>query len=135
MFFRLYLLAVPSLLLLIQPGIYAPGTDYGWVGQGSVEYEVCLTHLHMASTGNRSQDLLILSPTLYPNGPHAPTNSHSWNAPSAHTKYTLTKAIVCENIRFVYVNYIHTIPIVTGSSAVKDYMLAYMCGGRSRRMK
>ena len=27
--------------------------------QGSVEYEVCPTLLHMASTGNQTQDLLI----------------------------------------------------------------------------
>ena len=45
--------AYGSLQLLIQPWICALGTHYGWVDQGSVEYEVCLTPLHMASTGNR----------------------------------------------------------------------------------
>ena len=30
----------------------APGTHYGWMNRGSVEYEVCLTLLHMANTGN-----------------------------------------------------------------------------------
>ena len=49
-------------------GSVAPGTHYSWVDQGSVEYEVCLTLLHMTSTGNRTPDLLILSPTLYPLG-------------------------------------------------------------------
>ena len=52
-----------SLQLLIQPWICAPSTHYGWVNQGSVEYEVCPTLLHMASTGNRTQDILNLSPT------------------------------------------------------------------------
>ena len=74
-FFRLHLpLAVGaygSLQLLIQPWICAPGTHYGWVDRGSVEYEVCLTLLHMASTGNRTPDLLILSPMPYPLG-HMP---------------------------------------------------------------
>ena len=57
-----------SLQLLIQPWICAPGTHYGWVDRGSVEYEVYPTLLHMASTGNRTPDLLILSPTPYPLG-------------------------------------------------------------------
>ena len=77
MFFRLYLSwqwAHSSLQLLIQPWICAPGTHYGWVDQGSVEYEVCLTFLHMASTGNRTPDLLILSLTPYPLG-HAKFHS------------------------------------------------------------
>ena len=61
MFSRLYnyLLwqwAHSSLQLLIQPWVCAPGTHYGCVGQGSVEYEVCLTFLHMASSGNRTPD-------------------------------------------------------------------------------
>ena len=60
--------AYGSLQLLIQPWICAPGTHYGWVDQGSVEYEVCPTLLHMASTSNRTPDLLILSPTPYPLG-------------------------------------------------------------------
>ena len=60
--------AYGSLQLLIQPWICAPGTHYGWVDRGSVEYEVCPTLLHMASTGNRTPDLLILSPTPYPLG-------------------------------------------------------------------
>ena len=45
-----------NLQLLIQPWICGPGTHYVWVGQGSVEYDVCLTLLHMASTGNRTTD-------------------------------------------------------------------------------
>ena len=68
MFFRLYLpwqREHSSLQLLIQPWICAPGTHYGW-DRGSVEYEVCPTLQHVASTGNRTPDLLILSPMLYP---------------------------------------------------------------------
>ena len=55
LFFRLYLppgrgrLRQPA---TIDPWICAPGTHYGWVDRGSVEYEVCPTLLHMASTGN-----------------------------------------------------------------------------------
>ena len=48
--------------------ICAPGTHYGYVNQGSLEYEVCPTLLHMASTENRTPDLLILSPMPYPFG-------------------------------------------------------------------
>ena len=70
-----------SLQLLIQPWICAPGTPYGWVDRGSVEYEVCLTLLHMTSTGNRTPDLLILNPTPYPFGYMLPqyteTSSHT----------------------------------------------------------
>ena len=47
-----------SLQLLIQPWICAPGTHYGWVNQGSMEYKVCLTLLHVVSTGNQTPDLL-----------------------------------------------------------------------------
>ena len=71
MFFRLYLpwlWAHSSLQLLIQPWICALGTHYGWVDRGSEEYEVCPTLLHMASTGNRTPDIPILSPTPYPLG-------------------------------------------------------------------
>ena len=57
-----------SLQLLIQPWICAPGSHYGWVDRGSVGYEVCPTLLHIASNGNRTPDLLILSPTPYPLG-------------------------------------------------------------------
>ena len=57
-----------SLQLLIKPWVCAPGTHYGWVDQGSVEYKVCSTLLHMTSTGNRTKDLLILSPMPYPLG-------------------------------------------------------------------
>ena len=57
-----------SLQLSIQPWICAPGTHYGWVDRGSVEYEVCPTLLRMASSGNRTRDHLILSPMLYPLG-------------------------------------------------------------------
>ena len=57
-----------SLQLLIQPWLCEPGTHYGWVNQGSVEYKVCPTLVHMASTGNRNPDLLILSPMPCPLG-------------------------------------------------------------------
>ena len=57
-----------SLQLLIQPWICALGTHFGWVDGGSVEFEVCQTLRHMASNGNRTPDLLILSPMLYPLG-------------------------------------------------------------------
>ena len=43
-----------------------PSVDQVW--SGSVEHEVCSTILHMASTGNRTPDLLILSPMAYPRG-------------------------------------------------------------------
>ena len=62
-----------SLQLLIQPLICAPGTHYGWVDQGCVEYKVFPTLLHIASSGNRTLDLLILSLMPYlSTGPHAP---------------------------------------------------------------
>ena len=57
-----------SLRLMIQTLTCAPGTHYPWMDRGSVEYEVCLTLLHMASTGNRAPDLLLLDPTPYPRG-------------------------------------------------------------------
>ena len=38
---------------------------FGWVDQGSVEYEVCLTLLYMTSTENWTLDRLILSPPPY----------------------------------------------------------------------
>ena len=60
--------AYGSLQLSIQPWICAPGTHYRSVDRGSVEYEVCPTILHMASTGIRTRDLLILSPTPNPLG-------------------------------------------------------------------
>ena len=44
------------------------GIHFGWVNQGSVEYEVWPKLLHMASTGNQTPDLLIGSPTQYPLG-------------------------------------------------------------------
>ena len=55
--------------------------------QGSVEYEVCPTLLHMASTGNRTSDLLILSNVLS-TWPHAPLLSpllspHCFPVPSS----------------------------------------------------
>ena len=57
MFFRIYLPlqwahSSLQLVLLIQPWICAPGTDYSWADRGSVEYELCPTLLHMASSGN-----------------------------------------------------------------------------------
>ena len=66
--------AYSSLQLSIQPWICAPGTHYGWVDRGSVEYEVCPTLLHVASTGKRTPDLLILSPMPYPLGHMLPTD-------------------------------------------------------------
>ena len=54
-----------------------PGTHYCWVGRGSMEWEVCPTLLHMANSGNRAPDLLILSPTPYPLG-------HMWQFISFH---------------------------------------------------
>ena len=62
-----------SLQLLIQPWFCASGTHFGWVDRGSVEY-VCPTLLHMTSTGNRTPDPLILSPT--PCLVHLATCSH-----------------------------------------------------------
>ena len=53
-----------NLQLLIQPWICAPGTHYGWVDLGSVEY-ICPTLLHMASTGKRNPNPVILSPMPY----------------------------------------------------------------------
>ena len=50
-----------SLQILIHPWICAPGTHYGWVGRGNVEYKVCPILVNMTSTGNRTQDL----PTSY----------------------------------------------------------------------
>ena len=59
-----------NLQLLIRSWICAPGrpTHYGWVDRGSVEYKVCPTLLHMARSGNRTPDLLILSPVPCPRG-------------------------------------------------------------------
>ena len=78
LFFRLYLphssgrLRQPAPQLSVHPWICAPGTHYGWVDRGSVEYKVCLTLLHMASTGNRTPDPLILSTMPYPLGQMLP---------------------------------------------------------------
>ena len=41
-----------------------PGIHHCWVGRGSMEWEVCPTH--MTSSGNQSPDPLILSLTPYP---------------------------------------------------------------------
>ena len=54
--------------LLIQLWICAPGTHYGWVDQGSVEYEVYPTPLHMTNTKNLPSDLLTFSLMSYPLG-------------------------------------------------------------------
>ena len=62
-----------SLQLLIQPWICAPGTHYGWVDRGSVEYEVCPTLLHMASTENRNPRPSDFESNALSTGPHAPT--------------------------------------------------------------
>ena len=66
-----------SLQLLIQPWICAPGTHYAWVDRSSVEYEVYPTLLHMATTGNRTSDLLILSPTPYQLGHMLPVTHNA----------------------------------------------------------
>ena len=74
-FFRLYLpwqCAHSSLQLAFQPWICVPGTHYGWVDQGSVEYEVCLTLLHRAGIGNRTPDLLIFESNALSTWPYAP---------------------------------------------------------------
>ena len=63
-----------SLQLLIQPSICTPSTHYGWVDPGNMEYEVCQTLLHMASTWNWTPDLLILSSNTLSTRPHALTN-------------------------------------------------------------
>ena len=80
MFFRIYLpwqWAHSSLQLVIQPWICAPGTHHSWVDWGSVEYEICLTLLHMVSTRNRTPDLLILSSNTLSSWRHAPINTAS----------------------------------------------------------
>ena len=63
-----------SLQLLIQPLICAPGTHYGWVDRGSVEYEAYPTLLHMASTGNWTPGFLILRLAPYPLGHMLPSD-------------------------------------------------------------
>ena len=50
--------------LLIHPWICAPGTYYGWVYQCSMECKVCLTPLHLTSTGNLT--LIFWSWNLFP---------------------------------------------------------------------
>lgn len=49
-----------------------PGTHLSWVARSSTE-EVCLTLLHMSSSGNWTLDTWILRRTAYPLG-HAPIN-------------------------------------------------------------
>ena len=46
--------------------------------QGSVEYQVFLTLVHMTSTENRAPDLLILSPVPYPVGHLLPVAYCNW---------------------------------------------------------
>ena len=59
--------------------LYLP--NISWVDQGSVEHEVCPTLLHMTSTGIRTLDLLILSPTPYPLGHMLPKcHSHLYHS-------------------------------------------------------
>ena len=81
-----------SLQLLIPPCICAQGTHYSWVNQGSahVQYKVCMT-TYMASTGNRTQDLLILSPMSYHQG-HVEANLSDFNCDNC-VKKTLTQKI------------------------------------------
>ena len=38
---------------------FPPGTHHCWLGRGSMEWEVCLTLLHMTSSGNWTPDLLM----------------------------------------------------------------------------
>ena len=76
-----------SLQLLVQPWTCAPGMYYGLMNRGNVEYEVCPTLLHMASTGNRMPDLLILSPMPYLLGHMLPTIA-SCNDVSVSVNYT-----------------------------------------------
>ena len=72
-----------SLQLLIQPWICTPGTHYGWVDQGSVEYDVCTdtsTHgQHWESNPTPSD----LESNALSTGPHAPMCNHlgllGWN--------------------------------------------------------
>ena len=80
--------------------ICAPTTHYGLVDQGSVEYKVCRTLLHMTSTGNRTPDLLLLSLTLYPLGnmlptipPVIPEQSLIIMSPLAFLWHTLSRAV------------------------------------------
>ena len=73
-----------SLQLLIQTWICVPGTHYGWVDQGSVEYEAYPSPLHMANTGNRTPDLLMLSPMPYPRGHMLPCTPR---AITSHVKH------------------------------------------------
>ena len=73
-----------SLQLLIQPWICVPGTHYGWVDRGSVEYEAYPSPLHMANTGNRTPDLLMLSPMPYPLGDMFPCTPR---AITSHVKH------------------------------------------------
>ena len=63
-----------SLQLLIQPWICAPGTHYGWVGRGSVEYEVLpdtSTHGQHWESNPRFSDLEC---NAISTRPHAPNN-------------------------------------------------------------
>ena len=89
--------AYGSLQLSIQPWICAPGTHYGWVDPGRVEYEVCLTLLHIASTGNGTPDFDLESSALS-TWPHAPTKTHlfiSFIAGNQIKYYCLQKLYTC----------------------------------------
>ena len=57
-----------TLQLLIQPWTCAPGTHYGWMDRGSVEYKVCPALLHMASTGNQNPRPSDLESNAHPLG-------------------------------------------------------------------
>ena len=48
------------------PIFVPPCTHHCWVDRGSMEWKVCLTLLHMTSSGNGTSDLLTLSLTPYP---------------------------------------------------------------------
>ena len=94
-----------SLQPLIQPWICAPGTHYGCMGQGSVEYEVCPTLLHMASSGNWTPDL-ILSPTPYPLG-------HVFSPRDSTFHVTKTPALTTRHQWHIYALHLISLPQIS----------------------
>ena len=44
------------------------GTYHCWMNRGSMKCQVCLTHLHMATIGNRTLASFILRQMTYPLG-------------------------------------------------------------------
>ena len=57
----------------LRHNVRPPGTNYCWVGKGSMKWEVCLTLLYMTSSGNRTSDYLILSKPLFSRPQRLPT--------------------------------------------------------------